>query len=64
MATAGLIRVNGRLRGRKRKDLPAMTGIDGMKPEDFAQECTIGLGIFAVDDNMDAIDHEFMMQRA
>jgi hypothetical protein len=34
-----------------------MTGIDGLEPEDVAEECAVRLGGFAVEDYVSAGDH-------
>src|SRR5258705_10737981 len=42
---------------RQGEDQPAMTSIDGLEPEDIAEECAICLGVFAVEDYVSARDH-------
>jgi hypothetical protein len=42
---------------RQSKDQPTMTRINGLKPEDVAEECAVSLGVFAVDDDVSARDH-------
>jgi hypothetical protein len=37
---------------RQGKDQPTMTRIHGFEPENVAEECTVGLGVFAVDNYM------------
>jgi hypothetical protein len=39
------------------EDQPTMTGIDGLKAEDIAEERSVRLGVFAVDDCVSAKDH-------
>jgi hypothetical protein len=42
---------------RHGEDQPAMTRIDGLEPEDVAEEGAVGFGVFAVEDYVGARDH-------
>jgi hypothetical protein len=52
------------LRRRKSEYQPAMTGIDGVETEDVPEEDAVGLGIFAVDDEMSARNHGHLRRQA
>ena len=50
-------RVECGLCGRQGEDQPAVTCIDGLEPEDVAEEGAVRIGVFAVEDYVSARDH-------
>lgn len=51
-------RVHGDFGWRQREDQPPMTGVDLRILQHVAQECAVGLGILAVDDDVRAVNHD------
>jgi hypothetical protein len=50
-------RVEGRFGGRHREDEPAVASVNGAKSQFVSKECTVGFGIFAVQQNVCAYYH-------
>jgi hypothetical protein len=50
--------VKGGFCGRQGEDQPAVSGVDGGESEDIAEKSAVGFWIFAVEDDVCAVDHE------
>src|SRR5262245_23142545 len=50
----------GEFRGRRGKDQPSATGIDGGKAKHVPEKGPVGFGVACVDDGMHACNHEHL----
>jgi hypothetical protein len=60
MLAIALRGMTGELRGRRGKDQPSTTGIDGGKAKHVLEEGPIGFGVACVHDGMHACDHNHL----
>src|SRR5436190_5721134 len=52
--------MNGQFCRWARKDKPALASVDCLEPEHVAEERAIALGIAAVNDRVQSVDHAFL----
>jgi len=51
-------RMHGDLSGEQAEDQPAMTDVHVRQTEQVAQECAVGFGLLATDDDVSSVDHQ------
>jgi hypothetical protein len=62
VGTVFIRRVDCSFCGRQGEDQPAVASIYGLESEDVAEECAVGVGVFAMEDDVSARDHKFPLR--